>query len=221
MEGGCINGSALKMSKKPARKDIEKNRRNHMKFLTSQLFSLIPTHYMSKGGDQVSDRMDRAIEYIQSLKTNLEMIENKKEKLLSRKRSHEHIQTNNSSNSSHDIQIHEMSHDLDVVLVTGLKNHSSFCDVVQLLDQYSAEVALANFSSCGHSTFHIRHKKIEADGICKRIKQKLEGSTVMEFKENASSFWSQPDSDLSVWDFDVHSFMWGLELEVLPPSIFS
>lgn len=111
-----------------------------------------------QGGDQVSDRVDTTINYIETLKTNLEINKSKKEKLSSRKRSHEHAQINMCTSIF--IQIHEMSHDLDAVLITGIKDHSSFCDVVQLLDQYSSEITLANFSKIGHSTFHIRQKKV-------------------------------------------------------------
>lgn len=107
----------------------------------------------------MSDRVDRTIEYIQSLKSSLEMSQIRKEQLSStKKRSHE--STNSNKYKSIDIQIHEMSPDLDVVLITGLTTQSDFYDVVRLLDQYSSEVALANFSSSGHSTFHIRHKKV-------------------------------------------------------------
>ncbi|KAI3497890.1 hypothetical protein L1887_33500 [Cichorium endivia] len=72
---------------------------------------------------------------------------------------------NTTSNKSIDIQIHEMSPDLDVVLITGLKTNSEFYDVVQLLNQYSSEIILANFSSYAHSTFHACHKK---QGKCLR-----------------------------------------------------
>ncbi|GKA48672.1 achaete-scute transcription factor-related protein [Tanacetum coccineum] len=82
---GIIKYSTLKL-KKPERKIIEKNRRIKMKFLFSRLFSLIPPNYLSKRGD-TSDRVDSAIEYIQALKTNLDMIKNKKDKL-SRLKSH-------------------------------------------------------------------------------------------------------------------------------------
>ncbi|KAI3728656.1 hypothetical protein L6452_17295 [Arctium lappa] len=215
--------------KKPERKITEKNRRNNMKFLYSHLFSLIPPHLISKGGDQVTDRVDTAIHYIQTLKASLEMNKNKKEHLLSKKRSYQHTKTN----ISLDIQIQEMSPDLDAVLITGLKNHSDFCHVIQLLDQYSTEVALANFSSSGHSIFHLRHKKIEAEEIAKRIKILIEGSSYMKELElelglelelelgNDNIDGSSSSSNISIWDFDFQSNKWGWELEMLPMSILS
>lgn len=107
----------------------------------------------------MSDRVDTTIEYIQSLKSNLELSKNRKEKLLSRKRSNDEDTTINVCKSL-DIQIYEISHDVDAILVTGMTDYSSFCHVVQLLDKCSTELTLANFSSYGHSTFHIRHKKV-------------------------------------------------------------
>nr|GEY45474.1 achaete-scute transcription factor-related protein [Tanacetum cinerariifolium] len=187
---GSIKWSASDL-KKPERKIIEKNRRNQMKSLYSNLFSLIPPSIFSKNGD-VSDRVDRAIEYIQMSKTNLDMLKNKKEKLSSRKRSHEHTKLIKNVCKPVDIQIHEMSHDIDAVLVTGLENHSSFCDVVWLLDQYSAEVTLVIFSSNGHSTFHIRQKKIEAQDICKSLKSLLEGSINVKELEHNHAFFCVP-----------------------------
>ncbi|KAI3502105.1 hypothetical protein L1887_30136 [Cichorium endivia] len=205
--------------KKPERKVAEKIRRNQMKFLYSRLFSLIPPHFI-KGSDQVSDRVDRAIEYIQSLKSSVEMSENRKEQLLSsmKKRSRE----NTTSDKSIDIQIHEMSPDLDVVLITGLKTNSEFYDVVRLLNQYSSEIALANFSSCGHSTFHVRHKQIGAGEMSHRLRILLEGSSnIKELGEDIALSLDQLDSNLSVWDFDFQSNVWGWELEALPMTITS
>ncbi|PWA77102.1 achaete-scute transcription factor-related protein [Artemisia annua] len=177
--------------KKPERKIIERNRRNQMKFLYSNLFSLIPLNLFSKDGD-VSDRVDRAIEYIQMSKTKLDLLKNKREKLSSRKRSHEHTKMINNVCKPVDIQIHEISHDIDAVMVTGLDNHSSFCDVVCLLNRYSAEVTQANFSSYGHSTFHIRKKKVEGQDICKRLKSLLEGSLNVKELENNHALFSVP-----------------------------
>ncbi|GKB06210.1 achaete-scute transcription factor-related protein [Tanacetum coccineum] len=184
---GIIKYSPSKL-KKPERKIIEKNRRNEMKFLFSRLFSLIPPIYFFKGGD-VSDRVDSALEYIQALKTNFDMIKNKKDKLSSRKMSHEHTKIISNVCKPIDIQIHEMSHDIDAVLVTGLKNHSNFRDVVWFLNQCTTEVTLANFSCSGHSIFHIRQKKVGAEVICKRVKSLLEGSLNVKEMENNYAFF--------------------------------
>ncbi|KAL9998625.1 putative transcription factor bHLH family [Helianthus debilis subsp. tardiflorus] len=199
------------------RKVIEKNRRNQMKFLYNHLYSLVPTHFISKGRNSgASDRVDRTIEYIQALKDNIEMNEKKKEKLLSNKRPDEHAKVNNGCCKSLDIQIHEISHDMDAVLVTGLESYSSFCEVVRLLGRYSAEVTLANFSSTGHSTIHIRQKQIEADDVCKMVKNMANGySNEVKELDDAPSFCNEVDPDLSIWDFDFQSSVWGCELGMI------
>lgn len=110
----------------------------------------------------MSDRVDTTIDYIKTLENNLEMSKNKKEKLLSMKKSHEHMTKTNICCKPLDVQVHEISHDLDAVMVTGLNSYSVFCDVVRLLGRYTAEVTHANFSSTGHSTFHVRQKKVNA-----------------------------------------------------------
>ncbi|XP_076917901.1 transcription factor bHLH162-like [Bidens hawaiensis] len=214
MDGG-IKFSASR-SQKPERKIIEKNRRNQMKKLYCHLYSLVPHHFISKAGNGVTDRVDRTIEYIQTLKSNVEMSKNKKEKLLSKKRTQEHIaRVNKVCSDSLDIQIQEISHDLDAVLVTGLNDYSSFCGVVRLLGQYSAEVTLANFSSTGHSTFHIRQKEIEADDVCKRLKN-LAGGYSNGIKElDEALFCNEVDPDLSIWDFDFQTSVWGCELGMI------
>nr|GEV87351.1 transcription factor bHLH162-like [Tanacetum cinerariifolium] len=149
---------------KPERKIIEKNRRNEMKFLYSQLLSLLPDHVTSKGCSQMSDRVNNAIQYIHILKVNLAKSKDKKEALLNRKRLHAYTSSESqviSTSQSLNIQIHDISPDVDVVLITGLKDHSIYCDILRFLDEYSTEVVHANFCAGGPSTFHVHHKKIE------------------------------------------------------------
>ncbi|GJS13121.1 putative reverse transcriptase domain-containing protein [Tanacetum coccineum] len=130
---------------KPERKVIEKNRRNEMKFLYSQLLSLLPDHVTSKGCSQMSDRVNNAIQYIQILKVNLAKSKDKKEALLNRKRLHAYASSESqviSTSQSLNIQIHDISPDVDVVLITGLKDHSIYCDILRFLDEYSTEIEI-------------------------------------------------------------------------------
>ncbi|MFS8024203.1 putative transcription factor bHLH family [Helianthus anomalus] len=132
----------------PERKVIERNRRNNMKILYSQLFSLVPDRFKSEGIMEISERINETINYIESLKANIEKMKDKK-------KSHAA-----STSQSLGIQIHEMSPDVDVVLITGLKNHSIFCDITRVLHQCSAEVRQANFSASGLCTFYVHGKKV-------------------------------------------------------------
>ncbi|KAL2524506.1 Uncharacterized protein Adt_09560 [Abeliophyllum distichum] len=67
------------------RKIIEKNRRNQMKTLYSNLLYLLPDHASKV---PLPDQIDEAVTYIESLKMKLEKMKEKKESLMPRKRSH-------------------------------------------------------------------------------------------------------------------------------------
>lgn len=112
----------------------------------------------------MSDRLNEAIRYIETLKENLEKTKNKKEKLYSNNRLlHESTGRDGASTSqSFDIQIHEISSDIDVVLIFGLKTYSCYCDIIRTIDQYSTAVGYASFSTSGPSTFHVHQKKVSS-----------------------------------------------------------
>lgn len=104
-----------------------------------------------QGTLEISDRVYETIIYIESLKANIEKMKNKKE-------SH-----GASTSQSLGIQIHEMSLDVDVVLIIGLKNQSLFYDIIRILDHCGTDVVMhANFSACGPSTFHVNRKKVSS-----------------------------------------------------------
>ncbi|KAL8228528.1 hypothetical protein R6Q57_016112 [Mikania cordata] len=94
---------------------------------------------------EISERVNETINYIESLTANI-------------KKTKEEAST--SSQISHGIEIHEMSPDLYVVVVTGLKTHSVSFDIVRVLDGYTTHVVQANFSPRGPSTFHVHHNNV-------------------------------------------------------------
>ncbi|GKA48671.1 achaete-scute transcription factor-related protein, partial [Tanacetum coccineum] len=174
----------------------------------------------------VSNQVDRAIEYIQMLKTNLEIIKNKKEKLSSKKRLNEHTKMINNECKPIDIQIHEMSHDVDVVLVTGLNDYTSFCDVVLLLAQYTTEVEAQDICkrlrSLLEGTFNTRELMnncpllyapitLPQPGWGSRNESRPQGIEELEIylqnEGNSVSYFNELDceSNLSIWDFDFQS----------------
>ncbi|KAI3515460.1 hypothetical protein L1887_14356 [Cichorium endivia] len=196
---------------RPERKVIEKNRRNKMKFLYFQLFSLLPENVVSKGCPQMSDRVNEVIQYIEILKTNLEKSNDKKEKLLSSKKLREYTTSDSqraSTSQSVDIQIHEMIPDVDVVLISGLNNYSGFCDSVRVLDQHSKEVVYANFCNCGPSTFHVHHKKIAAAEIYRRLNEIFGGSSIKEVPGIHAPPANEEDANFDLWDFEISSDVW-------------
>ncbi|KAK1430217.1 hypothetical protein QVD17_12793 [Tagetes erecta] len=180
------------------RKVIEKNRRNKMKGLYSQLFTLIPDHFKSKETLEISERVYETITYIESLKANIEKIKNKKD-------AH-----GASTSQSLEIQIHEMSLDADVVLITGLKNQSHFYDVIRTLDHCGTDVMHANFSACGPSTFHVNRKKIEVMDMYRKLNRLLNGSLKAEELDVHALLCMEEEEEgnLDLWDFEICSDVW-------------
>ncbi|KAI3795307.1 hypothetical protein L1987_37958 [Smallanthus sonchifolius] len=189
------NTTASLISGKPERKVIEKNRRDKMKFLYSQLFSLVPDHFKSQGTVDISERVNETINYIESLRANIEKMKDKD--------SH-----GASTSQPHSIQIHEMSRDVDVVLITGLKNHSIFCHITRVLDQCSTSVVQAHFSAIGPSTFHVHHKKIEATDIYRRLNGLLNGSSKMEELVTQAPPCNEEEGKIDLSDFEICSDVW-------------
>ncbi|XP_047261543.1 transcription factor bHLH162-like [Capsicum annuum] len=117
--------SCLKFKSAPKleRKDVEKNRRNHMKNLYIQLHSMLPTHASTskKTTMTVPDQIDAAVNYIESLAMNLEKSKKHLEELkLGLKRAHSLNATNvpgSSTESTAKIEFHEMGPNMVVVLI--------------------------------------------------------------------------------------------------------
>nr|XP_025883687.1 transcription factor bHLH162-like [Solanum lycopersicum] len=129
-----------KLGPKLERKDVEKNRRNYMKNLCNQLYSLIPFPNASTSSSKetmaVPDQIDAAINYIESLKMNLE--KNKK--------------------STPQIEFHEMGPNIVVVLIIGLDNIATFNNIIRLCYMEGVEVVSTRFELNGNSTIQISHE---------------------------------------------------------------
>ncbi|TQD85238.1 hypothetical protein C1H46_029157 [Malus baccata] len=163
-------------STKVERRVVEKNRRNRMKLLYSNLYSLLPKQTFKDPLSQ-TDQIDEAINYIKSQESKLQKLKEKKESLMrTRKRSYAtacvNVESTRSAKAPH-IKIHEIDSTLEVVLISGLENHHfMFYDIIRLLDEEHANVVHANFSTLGDSTFHIIGKSMSEFGAA-RITEKL------------------------------------------------
>ncbi|KAM1078286.1 hypothetical protein FF1_025432 [Malus domestica] len=148
-------------STKVERRVVEKNRRNRMKLLYSNLYSLLPKQTFKEPLSQ-TDQIDEAINYIKSQESKLQKLKEKKESLMrTRKRSYATACVNVESAKAPHIKIHEIDSTLEVVLISGLENHQFiFYDIIRLLDEEHANVVHANFSTLGDSTFHIVRAEI-------------------------------------------------------------
>ncbi|XP_057505798.1 transcription factor bHLH162-like [Actinidia eriantha] len=195
----CHSSSTPKIE----RRLIEKNRRNHMKNLSSKLYSLLPNH-ASKEVVPLPDQIDEVVNYIRSLQEKIEKCKEKKETLLgSRKRSRAFINESIPSLKSPKIEIREMGHALNVTLVTGYNDKFLFREIIRLIHEEGAEVLNANFSVVGDSIFHALHAKagefmpnFVVARVSNRLKEFVNGSIcdVEEFIPAESwEFEIQPD----------------------------
>ncbi|MCD9642266.1 hypothetical protein HAX54_028967 [Datura stramonium] len=208
----------LKYSKssgeKLERKDVEKNRRNHMKNLCNQLYSMLPSTHASNSKETivaVVDQVDAAVNYIESLKMNLE--ENKKhlEELKMGPKNSQSLDANTepgpSTTSPPHIEFHEMGPNMVVVLITGLNNIATFNNIIRLCQEEGVEVMSTNFSLNGNSALQISHEtKVEinksstmefgATTLCAKMKELIYGPI---------SCNNDVESNLHLWDYIIES----------------
>ncbi|XP_058218625.1 transcription factor bHLH162-like [Rhododendron vialii] len=207
--GSCHSSSTPKVE----RRVIEKNRRNHMKSLYANLYSLLPSH-ASKEAVPLPDQIDEAVKYIESLEMKLKKSKEKKETLSSRKRSH----SCTSEFKSPQLEIHEMGSTLDVVLITGEDDKFIFHEIIRLIHEEGAEVLNANFSVFGNSIFHAIHAKageFEKNVVAPRVSSRL--------KEFVHGSMSDVESVLPAesWEFDIEPDAWELKVpQVLPMRLY-
>ncbi|KAF8411141.1 hypothetical protein HHK36_003680 [Tetracentron sinense] len=145
-------------SPKTDRKTVEKNRRNQMKTLYSELNSLIPNH-SSKEEITLPAQLDEAANYIKTLQEKLEKMKEKKEKLMG----NENASTSRGimvGSKSAQIEIHEMGSALEVVLISGLDNQFTFNEIIRVLHEEGAEVLYASFSVVDNTIFHTIHSEV-------------------------------------------------------------
>ncbi|XP_060211443.1 transcription factor bHLH162-like [Lycium barbarum] len=159
------------------------------------------------------DQVDAAITYIKSLEIKLEKNKMQLEKLRTSKKRPNLCMAihdpNPTTKLSPQIEVHEMSPTMDVILMTGLDNLTMFYNIIRLLHEEGFKVVNANFSLEGNSTMQILHenKIIEnstmesrATTVYSRLKELLYGSS------------SPTDDDiietlLRLWDDDIQSEM--------------
>ncbi|KAE9457657.1 hypothetical protein C3L33_10435, partial [Rhododendron williamsianum] len=207
--GSCHSSSTPKIE----RRVIEKNRRNHMKSLYANLYSLLPSH-ASKEAVPLPDQIDEAVKYIESLEMKLKKSKEKKETLSGRKRSH----SCTSEFKSPQLEIHEMGSTLDVVLITGEDDKFIFHEIIRLIHEEGAEVLNANFSVFGNSIFHAIHAKageFEKNVVAPRVSSRL--------KEFVHGSMSDVESVLPAesWEFDIEPDAWELKVpQVLPMRLY-
>ncbi|XP_038902351.1 transcription factor bHLH162-like [Benincasa hispida] len=151
---------------KVERKVMEKNRRNKMKSLYTNLNSLLPISHSNELPLTVLDQIDKAIKYIKSLEINLKKDEEKKERLLRKSKL-------SSSSSSYtalsmspnrnvpELKIKEMGSAVEVVLTTGLEDRSIFYEIIRIFDEERVEIINISYSILENTIIYSLHTEIE------------------------------------------------------------
>ncbi|KAF7851301.1 hypothetical protein BT93_L4129 [Corymbia citriodora subsp. variegata] len=173
-------------SSRPDHKTTERNRRNQMKALFSELHSLVPSQSPTESKLSLSDQLGKAANYIKSLQMKVENMREQKEKLL------EIEKINTTMNSgpmigfkSPEIRIRNTGSILEVALVTGLDGQFMFNETVRVIHEEGADIVNASFSYLGDAMLHTIHAKV-GDGdssderICERLR-KIVNDMRMEF----------------------------------------
>ncbi|XP_010667753.1 transcription factor bHLH162-like [Beta vulgaris subsp. vulgaris] len=144
---------------KRSRKTMEKERRNNMKNLYSQLNSLIPNQDPSR---PLPDQLDEATNYIKQLQGNVENLRQTRDGMMGVGGSQGSSSTRPgySSNSSVQIEVNENGSALEVTLVTGLECQFVFTEAVRILHEENAEVVNASYSVAENTVFHTIHAQI-------------------------------------------------------------
>ncbi|XP_055807050.1 uncharacterized protein LOC129875849 [Solanum dulcamara] len=212
--------SCLKSKSAPKleRKYVEKNRRNHMKNLCNQLHSILPSTHETRMG--VSDQIDAAVNYIESLKMNLEKNKKHLEELkMGLKRAQSLNPTDEpgpTTKSPPQIEFHEMDPNMVMVLLTSLDNIATYNKIIQLCHEEGVEVVSTSFNLNGNSTLQMSHEtkinrsstmKFTATILCDKMKELIYGP----------SHGNDVESELHLWDYIIEFDA----LELLPTNMYS
>ncbi|XP_011027821.1 PREDICTED: transcription factor bHLH36-like isoform X2 [Populus euphratica] len=151
-------------SSRTDRKLIERNRRNQMKELYSQLNSLVPHQSSREPVLSVPDQLDEAASYIKRLQTNLEKLKEKKDSLMGMEKA-DYTSKNSGSGTtaclrSPQIKVIEMGSTLEVVLMNGLDSRFMFNEIIRVLHEEGAEIINASLSVVEDTVFHTIHSKV-------------------------------------------------------------
>ncbi|KEH39144.1 transcription factor bHLH162 [Medicago truncatula] len=208
-------GGQPSSSTKVERKIVEKNRRNQMKILFSNLNSILPSYNPKELALPLPDQVDEAINYIKSLETNLKGAKEKKESLMgNKKRSRGGYGAKGSIIKLPKIEIHEMGSTLQVIVTCGVDEHFIFCEIMRILHEENVEVISSNSSLTGDSLLHTVHAQIP---------QTLLQFGAMKISQRLKAFVNGSMSDVEtgplLWDLEIGSESWELLDSIVTMSL--
>ncbi|GJN06062.1 hypothetical protein PR202_ga23747 [Eleusine coracana subsp. coracana] len=185
--GGC----------KLERKDVEKNRRLHMKGLCLKLSSLIPPSAakhssllsapapascsnLNKDAATQLDHLDNAATYIKQLKQRIEELKQRKSGGGGGASCHEQGTAAAGGVRMPVIEVRYQDGTLEVVLVSEAGRPFKLHEVITVLEQEGAEVVSASFSGVGDKIFYTIHSQalssrigLEASRVSERLQNLL------------------------------------------------
>ncbi|XP_042520947.1 transcription factor bHLH162-like [Macadamia integrifolia] len=158
------------------RKTVERNRRNHMKTLYSNLSSLIPNQ--SSKEMPLPEQLEEATNYIKRLENKLERLKEKKEHLMGIERLSKSMNSGMmvKLTAPPHIEIHDMGSALGVILVSEFDTQFMFYEIIRLLQEEGADVVSAKFSAVNQTYFHTIHSEVgesSLDSGAARISNRL------------------------------------------------
>ncbi|RDX61006.1 Transcription factor bHLH162 [Mucuna pruriens] len=196
-------------STKVERRIVEKNRRNQMKNLFSQLYSLLP-NYDPKETIPMPDQIDEAINHIKSLERKVKVAQEKKERLMERKRSRTGCSSASETQrrqKSPKIEIHETGSLLQVILTCGVDNEFIFCEIIRILHEENVDVITVNSSMVGDSMLHVVHGEVPQSSfefgvikVSEKLKRFVNGSVSdVEMELEFSDLWDFEIGTTDAW----------------------
>ncbi|XP_039143841.1 transcription factor bHLH162-like isoform X1 [Dioscorea cayenensis subsp. rotundata] len=166
-----------KAAPKLERKIVEKNRRDHMKLLLSNLDSLLPNYSPNtKEVVTMPERLDEAVKYIKELQMRVERMKENREGLGC------YEGTSQQKNLKMGVEVQDMGSGLSVFLLSFSGGFSAYSKVLRVLEEEGLEILAANFVS-GEVAFIIVHCLVaensgfEADEVMERLKKVVQGYT--------------------------------------------
>ncbi|XP_062206285.1 transcription factor bHLH167-like [Phragmites australis] len=182
--GGC----------KMERKDVEKNRRLHMKGLSLKLSSLLPpaakhASLLSEAAaanpskDTVTrlDHLDNAAAYIKQLKERIEELKQRKDGGGHSSSCHTQGTAAAAGVLMPMVEARYQDGTLDVVLISDAGRPFKLHEVITVLEQEGAEVVSASFSAVGDKIFYTIHSQALSSRIgleASRVSERLQGLLV-------------------------------------------
>ncbi|KAJ4782099.1 basic helix-loop-helix (bHLH) DNA-binding superfamily protein [Rhynchospora pubera] len=141
---------------KPDRKTVEKNRRDHMKFLYSKLDSLIASSSSSASsyGQQLPDRLEEATNYIKRLQERIEQLKENKKQLIGSTGGE-----SNERSSSPEIEVHDLGSGINAVLIVSSHHDQAIMHraIRAVVEEGNVDVLNAHYSSAGDKSIVSLH----------------------------------------------------------------